>query len=161
MEITHTTPIICRTHTWPALFCADAVRCGSKGLKPALFLASQPVWQTPESYCSPHYSWERERKGRRKRKAGGERGMGGRVTKGWDPHICLGTMSELPFQTEGLKELPHLSVNAVKWFSGLTVVDARDCTPLGELWEGSTGSGCLPGSPPLPTPPLKIQQINR
>lgn len=72
MEITHTT-IIRRTYTWPALFCADAVRCGSKGLKPALFLASQPVWQTPESYCSPHYSRERERKGRRKRKAGGER----------------------------------------------------------------------------------------
>lgn len=48
------------------------------------------------------------------------------------PHICLGTMSEPAFESVGLKEEADLAVNAVKWFSGLTVADATDSTaPLG------------------------------
>lgn len=47
-------------------------------------------------------------------------------------HICLGTMLEAAFESVGLKEEAGLSVNAVKWFSGLTVADATDsAAPLG------------------------------
>lgn len=47
-------------------------------------------------------------------------------------HICLGTMSEPAFESVGLKEEADLAVNAVKWFSGLTVADATDsAAPLG------------------------------
>lgn len=42
-------------------------------------------------------------------------------------------MSEPAFELVGLKEKVDLAMNAVKWFSGLTVADATDSTaPLGD-----------------------------
>lgn len=65
-------------------------------------------------------------------------------------HICLGTMSEPAFESVGLKEEADLAVNAVKWFSGLTVADATDsAAPPGartvsQAWLLSKYTYCLP-----------------
>lgn len=78
--------------------------------------------------------WNRERKWTQERRSRQK----GRKRKRWNkraeiPHICLGTMSEPAFELVGLKEEADLSVNAVKWFSGLTVADATDsAAPLGD-----------------------------
>lgn len=64
--------------------------------------------------------------------------------------IRLGAMSEPAFESVGLKKEADLAVNAVKWFSGLTVADATDSdAPPGayavsQAWLLSKYTSCLP-----------------
>ena len=123
-------------------------------------LAHSPVSLLTPLHFEDYRKMAKDKKRKRERKWTLERwskekegGMGGwraRKKRAETLHICLGTMSEPAFESVGLKEEADLAVNAVKWFSGLTVADATDsAAPLGactvsQAWLLSKYTYCLP-----------------